>query len=151
MMDRRIFLTALAGAIASASSALAATPTPTGGQMRVVRSPDCGCFGAWIAHLQDHGFVIEEVLSDDVEAEKDLHAIPGHLRSCHTGFIDGYIIEGHVPANDILRLLNERPQADGLAVPGMPLGSPGMELGDHLDAYDVVLWSGSDTQIFSTY
>lgn len=151
MMDRRIFLTALAGAIASASSALAVTPTPTGGQMRVVRSPDCGCCGAWIAHLQDHGFVIEEVLSDDVEAEKDLHAIPGHLRSCHTGFIDGYIIEGHVPANDIQRLLNERPQADGLAVPGMPLGSPGMEMGDHIDAYDVVLWSGSDTQIFSTY
>lgn len=151
MFDRRTFLAALVGTIASTSKLMGSSPIDAGRQIRVVRSSNCGCCGAWIMHLQEHGFSVEEVLSDDVEAVKNLHAVPTHLRSCHTGFIDGYVIEGHVPARDIQKLLDERPQADGLAVPGMPIGSPGMEMGDHTDAYDVVLWSGSDTEIFSTY
>lgn len=151
MMDRRIFLASMVGTMASASAVMAASPQGRTDLIEVVRSPDCGCCGAWITHLQEHGFSVAEVLSDDMDAVKDRHAVPAQLRSCHTGVIDSYVIEGHVPAQDIQRLLEERPQADGLAVPGMPIGSPGMEMGDRTDTYDVVLWSGSETQIFSTY
>lgn len=95
-------------------------------------------------------FIVQEVLSDDVEAEKDRLGVPAHLRSCHTGVVDGYVIEGHVPAPDILRLLADALRADGLSVPGMPIGSPGMEMGERNDAFDVVLWIGSDMDVFST-
>lgn len=151
MINRRAFLASLAGTIASASKMMAASPADADRMIRVVRSPDCGCCGAWIAHLEENGFTVENVLSTDVEATKDQYAIPTNLRSCHTGVIAGYVIEGHVPAADIIRLLEERPDAAGLAVPGMPLGSPGMEMGDRTDAYDVILWSGSDTEVFSSY
>lgn len=151
MINRRIFLASLAGTIASASQMMAASPIDADRMIRVVRSPDCGCCGAWIAHLEENGFTVEDVLSTDLEAKKDQYAIPTSLRSCHTGVIAGYVIEGHVPAADIIRLLEERPDAAGLAVPGMPLGSPGMEMGDRTDAYDVILWSASGTTIFSSY
>lgn len=151
MIDRRLFITSVLAMTATTSKLLAATPQDAGPAIRVVRSPDCGCCGAWITHLEQNGFTVEEVLSDDVEAEKDRLGVPGHLRSCHTGVVDGYVIEGHVPARDILRLLADRPQADGLSVPGMPLGSPGMEMGGRSDAFDVILWAASDTSVFATY
>lgn len=151
MINRRLLLVSMAGAIASASKLMAVSPLDEDHMIRVVRSPDCGCCGAWIAHLEESGFTVEDVLSTDVEATKDQYAIPTSLRSCHTGVIAGYVIEGHVPAADIIRLLEERPDAAGLAVPGMPLGSPGMEMGDRTDAYDVILWAGSETTVFSTY
>jgi hypothetical protein len=151
MINRRLFLISALAMTATASQLMAASPQGTGPMIRVVRSPDCGCCGAWIAHLEQHGFIVEEVLSDDVEAEKARLGVPAHLRSCHTGVVEGYVIEGHVPADDILRLLADRPQAEGLSVPGMPIGSPGMEMGDASDAFDVVLWAGSDAEIFSTY
>lgn len=90
-------------------------------------------------------------MTDDMQAIKDRHAVPTPLRSCHTALIDGYVIEGHVPAADIRTLLDRRPQAGGLAVPGMPVGSPGMEMGEQRDPYDVILWTGSDTQVFSSH
>lgn len=151
MINRRVLLAAMAGTFVSASKLMAVSPSDADRQIRVVRSPDCGCCGAWIAHLEENGFTVEDVLSTDVEATKDQYAIPSNLRSCHTGFIAGYVIEGHVPAADIIRLLEERPNAAGLAVPGMPLGSPGMEMGDRTDAYDVILWSGTETAVFSAY
>lgn len=151
MITRRVLIASSAAAIASATKLMAVSPSDADRQIWVVRSPDCGCCGAWIAHLEENGFTVEDVQSIDVEATKDQYAIPNNLRSCHTGVIAGYVIEGHVPAADIVRLLEERPNADGLAVPGMPLGSPGMEMGDRTDAYDVILWTGSDTSVFSAY
>ena len=94
----------------------------------VHKSPSCGCCGLWAEHMQDHGFSVSEVFNDDMVAVKERYEIPTRLQSCHTAKIDGYIVEGHVPAADIIRLLQERPaNAKGLTVPGMPLGSPGME------------------------
>lgn len=151
MINRRILLASMAGTIVSASRLMAVSPQVEDRVIRVVRSPDCGCCGAWIAHLEENGFTVEDIISTDVETTKDQYAIPNNLRSCHTGVIAGYVIEGHVPAADVIRLLEERPDAVGLAVPGMPLGSPGMEMGDRTDAYDVILWSGSQTAVFSAY
>lgn len=86
-----------------------------------------------------------------MQVVKDRHAVPTPLRSCHTALIDGYVIEGHVPAADIRTLLDRRPKAEGLAVPGMPIGSPGMDMGEQRDPYDVILWTGSDTQVFLSH
>ena len=92
------------------------------------KSPYCGCCSLWAEHLREQGFSVSEVPQDDMIAVKEKYGIPQQLQSCHTAEIDGYIIEGHVPAADILRLLREKPEdARGLSVPGMPLGSPGME------------------------
>lgn len=149
MINRRIFCMSLAASVASSAAFSIAGPSPIRAQ--VFRSPDCGCCGAWIAHLEENGFVVDVVMSSDVEAVKDRHNVPAALRSCHTALIEGYVIEGHVPAADIRRLVDLRPDAVGLTVPGMPVGSPGMEMGDQVDPYDVILWSGSETRIFASH
>ncbi len=92
MINRRVLLACMAGAIASGSKLMAVSPLEQDLVIRVVRSPACGCCGAWITHLEENGFKVEDVLSTDVEATKDQYAIPTSLRSCHTGFISGYII-----------------------------------------------------------
>jgi len=92
------------------------------------KNPGCGCCDIWGDHLRDHGFTVETLEDHDILDFKADWNIPGPLMSCHTAVIGGYFVEGHVPANDILRLLKEKPEhVTGLAVPGMPLGSPGME------------------------
>lgn len=97
----------------------------------VYKSPSCGCCGAWVEHMRQAGFGdIEIVHRDDLAAIRLSHGVRDEHASCHTGVIDGYAIEGHVPAADVRRLLRTRPQAVGLAVPAMPLGSPGMEMPD---------------------
>jgi hypothetical protein len=104
----------------------------------VYKSASCGCCEGWVEHLRDAGF---KVNAHDVENPSDYrakHRIPEELGSCHTGIVNGYAIEGHVPAADIKRLLADKPKAIGLAVPNMPVGSPGME-GSRKDAYDVML------------
>jgi hypothetical protein len=95
----------------------------------VYMSPGCGCCGEWVKHVRRHGFPVQAQLVDDVAAAKRRLGVPQALWSCHTALVDGYAIEGHVPAADIERLLAERPQVSGLAVPGMPVGAPGMEQG----------------------
>jgi hypothetical protein len=109
-------------------------------KMVVYKSPACGCCGAWVKHVRAAGYQVETVDVDDVTPYKTKHGVPLELASCHTGVIDGYAIEGHVPADLIDRLLREKPKhAKALAVPGMPLGSPGMEVPGRKDAYDVIL------------
>src|SRR5690606_29767504 len=93
----------------------------------VYKHASCGCCGVWIEHLRAAGFAVESRDVEDMAAVKQAAGVPPALASCHTARVDGYFIEGHVPAGDITRLLRERPRARGLAVPGMPLGSPGME------------------------
>lgn len=149
MITRRIFTTAMASLLMSASAMAKARQAPIAA--RVYRSPACGCCGAWVAHLKENGFEVEVVMTDDMEIVKNRHEVPTSLRSCHTALIDGYVIEGHVPAGDIRKLLDRRPQAGGLAVPGMPIGSPGMEMDGQGDPYDVILWARSGTRVFSSH
>lgn len=121
-------------------------------RMTVTRDPNCGCCGGWVAHVKAAGFAVEVVEAADVAPLKARLGVPGELGSCHTAEIGGYVIEGHVPADAIRRLLAERPQATGLAVAGMPIGSPGMEVaGSAPDRYDVILFGPSGNRAFATY
>jgi hypothetical protein len=109
--------------------------------IHVVKDPGCPCCNAWIGHLRDNGFPVsfEERSIEALELYKREMGVPVELASCHTGTVEGYVLEGHVPAGDIRRLLTERPDAIGLAVPSMPYGSPGMGPETEREAYDVIL------------
>ena len=96
----------------------------------VYRSPTCGCCSKWLAHLKKHGFNIQDNVLEDMQSIKDKYGISRSLASCHTAIINGYIVEGHVPANDIKTMLKDKPEIKGLTVPGMVAGTPGMEMGD---------------------
>ncbi len=106
-------------------------------EIAVYKSATCGCCKNWAAHLRANGFTVKARDVADMTPYKNRYGITPALASCHTAVVDGYAIEGHVPAADIKRLLKERPAVRGLAVPGMPSGSPGMEQG-HVEAYDVL-------------
>ena len=112
-----------------------------GETLHVAKSPTCGCCGAWVDHMRQAGFdvKVENLEHDALQALKARLGISPRHASCHTARIAGYVIEGHVPAPDVRRLLQDRPQGIGLTVPGMPIGSPGMEMGDEREPYDVVL------------
>jgi len=103
----------------------------------VHRDANCGCCKAWISHLQDNGFTVNDHVEADMRAVKQRLGVPPRLASCHTGVINGQFVEGHVPAADILKL-RQQPDLMGAAVPGMPAGSPGMEYGNVRDAYQVI-------------
>ena len=117
---------------------LAAKLTAAGPQMKVYKTPTCGCCGKWVDHLRAAGFEVSVQNVDDTSEYRTKAGIPSTLASCHTGFVEGYGIEGHVPAAEIQRLLKNRPKAKGLAVPGMPMGSPGMEA-PRAQPYSVIL------------
>ena len=119
--------------------------------LEVYKSPYCGCCGSWVAHMHDAGFKVHVTNLDDLNPIKAKFGISRDLQSCHTGVIEGYVIEGHVPAGDVSRLLLERPTATGLAVPGMPVGSPGMEQGGRKDPYQVILFSATERRIFARH
>lgn len=106
-------------------------------EMTVYRDPSCRCCGGWIDHLAEQGFQPTEVSRSDVEVLKQQYHVPENLTSCHTAIVQGYVIEGHVPAQDIRHLLAERPEVAGITVPGMPVGTPGMEDGDRRDSFTV--------------
>ena len=119
----------------------------------VYKSPTCGCCEDWITHMEENGYVVEAHDTNDLVALKTENHVPSQLQSCHTAIIDGYVIEGHVPAEDINQLLAERPDVTGLAVPGMPIGSPGMEV-DGYDAqpFDVIAFDqAGDVQVFASH
>lgn len=121
------------------------------GEVTVYRNPACGCCGAWADHLARNGFVVRIVERADLAADKARFGVPPTLASCHTARVDGYTVEGHVPAADIRRLLAERPPVSGLAVPGMPHGSPGMETG-RVDRYQVMTFDGDGNHtVFSQH
>lgn len=107
------------------------------GEVLVYKSPTCGCCKLWAQHLQANGFKVRTIDLVDVTPIKESNGVPPALGSCHTAKVGGYVIEGHVPASDIQRLLKERPKVTGLAVPGMPAGSPGME-GPTRERYEVL-------------
>lgn len=104
----------------------------------VYHDPGCSCCHRWIEHLQQEGFEVKDIETQRLDKLKSQLGVPPQLASCHTATINGYVIEGHVPAADIKRLLTERPLISGLSVPGMPIGSPGMEMGTRRDTYSVI-------------
>lgn len=106
-------------------------------EINVYRHPSCSCCGGWIDHLATQGFQPTSIATSNMETLKQQYGVPEGLASCHTAVIDKYVIEGHVPAEDIKRLLVERPNVTGIAVPGMPIGTPGMENGDRKDSFTV--------------
>ncbi|MBH8574359.1 DUF411 domain-containing protein [Nostocaceae cyanobacterium CENA369] len=118
----------------------------------VYRSPECNCCGKWIDHLKTQGFAIEDLTTSDIEAVKQKYKVPDNLTSCHTAIVNGYVIEGHVPAEDIKRLLQEKPNITGLSVPHMPVGTPGMEIGNKKDPYTVFSFDNkSRVEVFNKY
>lgn len=121
--------------------------------MKVFRSPSCGCCEGWIANMKENGFVVRVEDAPEMTVVKNQYKVPLTLQSCHTATVDGYIIEGHVPMTEIKRLLHERPDVAGLAVPGMPIGSPGMEQPGTADqAYDVLTFDrNGNTAVYASY
>lgn len=118
----------------------------------VYRSPSCSCCGGWMEHLERHGFQVKDIKAIDMEAIKQKYNLPKDLTSCHTALIDGYVIEGHVPADDIKRLLKEKPQLTGLSVPQMPVGTPGMEVGNKKEPFAVISFKkNGEFKVFKEY
>ena len=120
-------------------------------EVTVYKSPWCGCCTGWVDHMKANGFSVKVVEQEDLSPIKRQYGVPENLESCHTAEIEGYTIEGHVPASDIMKLLAERPDAKGLAVPGMPVGSPGMEQGNEKEPYPVVLFSKDGQFLYSRH
>lgn len=118
----------------------------------VYKSPTCGCCVKWEEHLKSSGFQVDSRPRPDMNSVKAEAGVPAALQSCHTAMVDGYVVEGHVPASSIKKLLAERPAGvKGVAVPGMPIGSPGME-GPNPERYDVITFSGSgETKVFEKF
>lgn len=105
----------------------------------VYKGATCGCCSKWVEHLKSHGFTVRTTNREDLAEFKASHRVPRRVQSCHTAVANGYVVEGHVPASDVQRLLKERPAIVGLAVPGMPIGSPGMEVeGRKVQPFDVL-------------
>jgi hypothetical protein len=149
MKRRHLLASIAAGAAAVAFPSFAANTLP---QVEVYKSPSCGCCGAWVDHLKAAGFPVKVIEVGDTTVTRKRYGLPDKFGSCHTGIVNGYVVEGHVPAAEVKRLLAMKPKAIGLAVPSMPVGSPGMEVGDRRDPYDVFLIdkSGRET-VFAHY
>ena len=140
---------ALSVALSAAAPLVHAAELPP---ITVYKSPTCGCCVKWVDHLKENGFEVESRDVKDVSMIKRMAGVDGKLASCHTALVEGYAIEGHVPAADIKRLLQERPAVRGLAVPGMPIGSPGMEQGSRKDPYHVIAFDkGGNTEVFASH
>mgnify|MGYP003109218359 FL=1 len=120
-------------------------------KMEVFKTPTCGCCNKWVDHLKNEGFAVITKDRVSLDAIKEGYNIDPHYQSCHTGVVDGYVFEGHIPARLIRQFLDDIPEgALGLAVPGMPIGSPGMEMGERFDSYDVLLLKSDGTsEVFS--
>jgi hypothetical protein len=132
---------------AKPAAAAAAKPVATA---TVYKSPTCGCCAKWNEHMRTSGFAVTSNDEPDMAAVKDKHGVPQKLRSCHTALVGGYVIEGHVPADVIRKLLRERPAVVGIAAPGMPNGSPGME-GPTKDTYQILTFDKTGaTTVYAT-
>ncbi len=135
--------TTASGAVSTASALPAVT---------VFKTPTCGCCTKWVDHLREHGFEVTVTDLPDLTPVKQRFHVPDPLHACHTAAVGTYVVEGHVPAADIERLLAEQPDITGIAVPGMPIGSPGMEQGDRQDPYDVIAFDRNGPRhVFTRY
>jgi hypothetical protein len=149
-MKRRAVLTSLAAAAAAVSLPVVAKEALP--QVQVFKNPSCGCCSAWVDHMKAAGFAVNVTEVDDNSVARRKYGLPDRFGSCHTAVVAGYVVEGHVPANDVKKLLAMKPVAIGLAVPGMPVGSPGMEMGSRKDPYQVLLVATDGREcVFATY
>jgi len=142
---KTIFLLSLLGLLSGSPAQSADKP-----QITVYKTSTCGCCGKWADHLRDSGFEVTIEEMDDLSTIKAEHGISPRFSSCHTATVDGYVVEGHVPADVIFRLLKERPDVAGITVPGMPAGSPGMETGV-IQKYQVLTFDADgNTEVYAT-
>ena len=122
------------------------------GPVTVWKTPNCGCCKEWVTHLRSNGFKVATNDVKDTAAIRQKLGLPVKFASCHTAQFGGYVLEGHVPAQEVRRLMREKPKAIGLAVPGMPVGSPGMEVDGNRDAYDVLLvLADGSSRVYQSY
>src|SRR5688572_17981188 len=148
-LTRRMLVLGIAAGALLAQRPAAAASQPI---VKVTKDPSCGCCTGWVAHLRAEGFTVHVNESARLPEVKRRLGIPAELESCHTAETSGYVLEGHVPAAAIRKLLAEKPRAKGLAVPGMPFGSPGMEVeGATAEDYDVVLFGPAMRKTFARY
>jgi hypothetical protein len=140
-------------ALFAAVASLLQTGTASAGEKEVItvhKDPTCGCCSGWVEHLQKAGFGTKVLDTKDIDAVKKRLGVPDDLAACHTAEVSGYVIEGHVPAAALKRFLAEKPDAKGLAVPGMPIGSPGME-GGRPELYEVVLFGPAGRRTYMRF
>jgi hypothetical protein len=141
---RSVLTLALAVGLAWAGTVWMAAQTSAKPLMTVYKSATCGCCSKWIEHMQANGFEVKAINVDDIDKVKRDHGVPDAAASCHTGIVNGYIVEGHVPADAVLKMLKDKPAIAGIAVPGMPMGSPGMEVpGGQKEPYSIVSFDKS--------
>jgi hypothetical protein len=140
MVSRRDWLLLSAGMLVAGVPAHALLPSAPKPRLTVWKSPSCGCCKEWVKHMEQAGFEVVTKDQEDVQPIKRQYGVSSKLASCHTGVVNGYVIEGHVPGDLVQKVLKERPRIVGLAVPGMPAGSPGMEVGGRKDPFEVVAW-----------
>ncbi len=149
-MKRKYGILGLAAVAALALGAwLIAPGAPAAAEITVYKSPWCGCCGNWVGYLRGQGYSVAVEEREDMAPIKARFSVPERLQSCHTAIVEGYVVEGHVPAADIARLLGERPEARGLSVPGMVAGSPGMGPGG--DPYQVILFGDAGGTVYATH
>lgn len=137
MPSRRTFLLSAAALVVSRRVLLADVSTPPS-VLTVYKDPNCGCCQKWIEHMAKSGFVLQVRDVNNMDEVKKTMRVPTALQSCHTGIVDKYVIEGHVPADVVKKFLAEKSAMLGIAVPDMPAGSPGMEMGNRVDHYDII-------------
>ena len=152
-MNRIITALLLAVALSTAAAAAAVQRKTAPVVVEVFKSPTCGCCSKWVEYMRKNGFEMRATNVSDLTAVKRTHGVPENLLSCHTATVDGYAIEGHVPAADVRRLLKERPAVAGIAVPDMPAGSPGMEVeGVKAQPFNVISFDKAEkTQVFARH
>jgi hypothetical protein len=147
MLTRRHFLVASAAALVARRNLFAET-APTA--ITVYKDASCDCCARWVKHLSANGFAVSAHDVANVDEIKRTMQVPTELQSCHTAVVNKYVIEGHVPADVIKKLLAEKPAVRGLAAPGMPMGSPGMEMGGKADHYDIIAFAtGKPSRVFA--
>ncbi|MCK2087078.1 DUF411 domain-containing protein [Thauera aromatica] len=140
----------LAGALLALAGIVPAFAAGT--EVTMYKDPNCGCCGKWAEHMRTHGFSVKEIATPQMSEVKRTAGVPQALGSCHTAKVGGYVIEGHVPAADVRRMLTEKPAIAGLSAPGMPQGSPGMEGPYPADRYDVVSFDArGKTAVFASH
>ena len=144
IFSRRLILRAVVAFVLVPSRALAAWPSVV-----VHKDPNCGCCSGWVAHLELNGFRMQVLETQELNRVKTRLGVPFDLAGCHTAEVEGYVIEGHVPAEALKRFLTERPKATGLSVPGMPNGSPGMT-GEY-EEYDVMLFGPNERRVYGRF
>jgi hypothetical protein len=143
MNSRRLFLAQLSAFVIAGPTVVRAEVTAP--LVQVYKSATCGCCSKWVDHLRAAGFAVEATNVPDVNLYKLEYGVPSRLASCHTALVEGYVVEGHVPADDVIRLLRQRPEILGIAVPGMPLGSPGME-SSNPERYETIAFDAAGSQ-----